>query len=510
MAAKNNTDIGFEKQIWDAACVLWGHIPAAEYRKVIVGLIFLRYISSAFEKRYEELIKEGDGFENDRDAYAEENIFFVPEEARWTKIASAAHTPEIGLVIDNAMKAIEKENTTLKNVLPKNYASPDLDKRVLGEVVDLFTNEVKMDGTEASKDLLGRTYEYCIAQFASYEGTKGGEFYTPSSIVKTIVSILKPFNNCRVYDPCCGSGGMFVQSEKFVQAHSDNRGTISVYGQESNADTWKMAKMNMAIRGIDANLGPYHADTFFNDLHKTLKADFIMANPPFNLSNWGGEKLKDDARWKYGVPPTGNANYAWIQHMIHHLAPNGKIGLVLANGALSSQSSGEGEIRRKIIEDDLIEGIVALPTQLFYSVSIPVTLWFISKNKVQKGKTLFIDARGMGYMVDRKHRDFTEGIQSNGSLGDIDLLAKLFEDFQNGVLEEKKGFTAIATINDIARQDYILTPSRYVGIQDPDDDGVPLDEKMEKLTLMLSNIFQKSHELEYKVRKNLETIGYKI
>ena len=325
MAAKNNTDIGFEKQIWDAACVLWGHIPAAEYRKVIVGLIFLRYISSAFEKRYEELIKEGDGFENDRDAYAEENIFFVPEEAWWSTIASAAHTPEIGLVIDNAMRAIEKENTTLKNVLPKNYASPDLDKRVLGEVVDLFTNEVEMDGTEASKDLLGRTYEYCIAQFASYEGTKGGEFYTPSSIVKTIVSILKPFDNCRVYDPCCGSGGMFVQSEKFVQSHSDNRGTISVYGQESNADTWKMAKMNMAIRGIDANFGSYHADTFFNDLHKTLKADFIMANPPFNLSNWGQEKLKDDVRWKYGVPPAGNANYAWIQHMIHHLAQMGKL-----------------------------------------------------------------------------------------------------------------------------------------------------------------------------------------
>lgn len=290
MAKKNNANIGFEKQIWDAACVLWGHIPAAEYRKVIVGLIFLRYISSAFEKRYEELVEESYGFENDRDAYAEENIFFVPEEARWSKISSAAHTPEIGIVIDDAMRAIEKENTSLKNVLPKNYASPDLDKRVLGEVVDLFTNEVKMDGTEASKDLLGRTYEYCIAQFAAYEGTKGGEFYTPSSIVKTIVAILKPFNNCRVYDPCCGSGGMFVQSEKFVQAHSDNRGNISVYGQESNADTWKMAKMNMAIRGIDANLGSYHADTFFNDLHKTLKADFIMANPPFNLSNWGADK----------------------------------------------------------------------------------------------------------------------------------------------------------------------------------------------------------------------------
>ena len=510
MAAKSNTDIGFEKQIWDAACVLWGHIPAAEYRKVIVGLIFLRYISSAFEKRYEALIKEGDGFENDRDAYAEENIFFVPEEARWSTIAAAAHTPEIGLFIDNAMRAIEKENTTLKNVLPKNYASPDLDKRVLGEVVDLFTNEVKMDGTEASKDLLGRTYEYCIAQFASYEGTKGGEFYTPSSIVKTIVSILKPFNNCRVYDPCCGSGGMFVQSEKFVQAHSDNRGTISVYGQESNADTWKMAKMNMAIRGIDANFGPYHADTFFNDLNKTLKADFIMANPPFNLSNWGQEKLKDDVRWKYGLPPAGNANYAWIQHMIYHLAPNGKIGLVLANGALSTQSSGEGDIRKNIVQDDLVEGIIALPTQLFYSVTIPVTLWFISKNKQQKGKTLFIDARKMGYMVNRKHRDFSEGIQDDGSLGDIDLLAKTFEDFQNGVLEEKKGFSAIATIEDIEEQDYILTPGRYVGVEDPEDDGVPFEEKMTLLTSELFVMFEESRKLEVEIRKILGKIGHEI
>lgn len=510
MAEKNNANIGFEKQIWDAACVLWGHIPAAEYRKVIVGLIFLRYISSAFEKRYEELVKEGDGFENDRDAYAEKNIFFVPKEARWSNIASAAHTPEIGTIIDDAMRAIEKENTSLKNVLPKNYASPDLDKRVLGEVVDLFTNEVTMDGTEASKDLLGRTYEYCIAQFAAYEGTKGGEFYTPASIVKTIVAILKPFNNCRVYDPCCGSGGMFVQSEKFVQAHSDNRGNISVYGQESNADTWKMAKMNMAIRGIDANFGPYHADTFFNDLHKSLKSDFIMANPPFNLSNWGADKLKDDIRWKYGTPPAGNANYAWIQHMIHHLAPNGKIGLVLANGALSSQTSGEGEIRKKIIEDDLIEGIVALPTQLFYSVTIPVTLWFITKNKKQKGKTLFIDARKMGYMVDRKHRDFTEGIQEDGSLGDIDLLAKTFEDFQNGVLEEKKGFSAIATIEDIAKQDYILTPGRYVGIEEVEDDGEPFEDKMNRLTSELTEMFKKSHELEEEIRKNLGAIGYEV
>lgn len=334
MAISDNVNAGFEKNLWSAACVLWGHIPAADYRKVIVGLIFLRYISYAFEKRFNELVAEGDGFENDPDAYAEENVFFVPENARWKKIAVAAHTPEIGTVIDNAMREIEVNNKKLKNVLPKNYSNPDLDKRVLGEVVDMFTN-IKMSDSDSSKDLLGRTYEYCIAQFAAYEGVKGGEFYTPSSIVKIIVSVLRPFSNCRVYDPCCGSGGMFIQSERFIQAHSGKRGTISIFGQESNADTWKMAKMNLAIRGIDANLGEYHADTFFNDLHPTLKADFIMANPPFNLKDWGQDKLKDDKRWKYGLPPAGNANYAWIQHMLSHLAPNGKIGLVLANGALS-------------------------------------------------------------------------------------------------------------------------------------------------------------------------------
>ena len=502
MAVKSNANLGFEEQIWKAACVLWGHIPATEYRKVIIGLIFLRYISSAFEKRYKELVAEGDGFEDDKDAYSMENIFFVPEEARWKTIASAAHTPEIGTIIDNAMRAIEKENPALKNVLPKNYANPDLDKRVLGDVVDLFTNDVHMDDTEESKDLLGRTYEYCIAQFAAHEGVKGGEFYTPSSIVKTIVAILKPFDNCRVYDPCCGSGGMFVQSENFIKAHSDNRSNISVYGQESNADTWKMAKINMAIRGIDADLGPYHADTFFNDLHPTLKADFIMANPPFNLSNWGQDKLQDDVRWKYGIPPAGNANYAWIQHMIHHLAPNGKIGLVLANGALSTQSGGEGEIRKSIVEDDLVEGIVALPTQLFYSVTIPVTLWFISKNKKQKGKTLFIDARKMGYMVDRKHRDFTDE--------DIQKLADTFTEFQNGTLEEVKGFCAVADIQEIEKQDFILTPGRYVGIGEVEDDGEPFEEKMTRLTSELSDMFAKSHELEEEIRKKLGAIGYEI
>lgn len=502
MSEKNNANIGFEKQIWDAACVLWGHIPAAEYRKVIVGLIFLRYISSAFERKYNQLVADGDGFEDDKDAYLMDNIFYVPEQARWNTISAAAHTPEIGSVIDDAMRAIEAENKSLKNVLPKNYANPDLDKRVLGDVVDIFTNNMDMDDTDDSKDLLGRTYEYCIAQFAAHEGVKGGEFYTPSSIVKTIVSILKPFENCRVYDPCCGSGGMFVQSVKFVKAHSGNRGDVSIYGQESNADTWKMAKMNMAIRGIDADFGPYHADTFFNDLHKSLKADFIMANPPFNLSNWGQDKLLDDIRWKYGTPPAGNANYAWIQHMIHHLAPNGKIGLVLANGALSTQSSGEGDIRKRIIEDDLVEGIVAMPTQLFYSVTIPVTLWFISKNKQQKGKTLFIDARNMGYMVDRKHRDLTDE--------EIQKLADTFEQFQNGTLEDVKGFCTAVTTEDIAKQDYILTPGRYVGIEEQEDDGEPFEEKMARLTSELSDMFAKSHELEDEIRRKLGAIGYEV
>lgn len=497
----NSASLGFEQQIWNAACELWGHIPAADYRKIFTGLIFLKYISTAFEKRYNELVKEGDGFEDDPDAYEAENIFFVPQEARWSEIAKSAHTPEIGAILDKAMIAIEADNKNLKGVLPKNYANPELDKRVLGNVVDVFTN-MDMSDTEASKDLLGRTYEYCIAQFASYEGVKGGEFYTPASVVKTIVSILKPTEGKRVYDPCCGSGGMFVQSVKFIQEHAGNRSNVSIFGQEANADTWKMAKMNMAIRGIDANFGEHHEDTFFRDLHSTQKFDFIMANPPFNLSNWGQDKLKNDPRWKYGLPPAGNANYAWIQHMIYHLAPDGKIGLVLANGALSTQSGGEGEIRRKIIEDDLIEGIVAMPTQLFYSVTIPVTLWFISRNKPQNGKTLFIDARKMGRMVDRKHRDFTDY--------DIARLADTFSAFQNGTLQDVKGFCAVATTEDIAKQDYILTPGRYVGIEEQEDDGEPFEEKMTRLTTELSEMFKKSHELEEQIRKNMAGIGFEV
>jgi len=501
MAEKNNANIGFESQIWDAACVLWGHIPAAEYRNIIIGLIFLRYISTAFEKKYLQLVEDGDGFEDDPDAYVEDNIFFVPEDARWSTIAAAVHTPEIGMVIDNAMRAIEADNKKLKGVLPKNFGNPDLDKSVLGDVVDLFTN-MDMSDTEGNRDILGRTYEYCIAQFAEKEGKGGGEFYTPSSIVNTLVAILKPYANCRVYDPACGSGGMFVQSAKFIEAHSGQRGQMSIYGQEANPDTWKMAIMNLTIRGMEADLGPFHADTFSKDQHPTLKADFIMANPPFNYQPWGHDNLLDDVRWKYGMPPASNANFAWIQHMIHHLAPNGKIGLVLANGALSSQTGGEGEIRKRIIEDDLIEGIVALPSQLFYSVTIPATLWFISKNKKQKGKTVFIDARQIGYMVDRTHRDFTEE--------DIAKIADTFTAFQEGTLEDVKGFCAVVETSDIAKQDYVLTPGRYVGIEEKEDDGEPFEEKMGRLTSELSSMFSKSHELENEIRKKLGAIGYDI
>lgn len=496
----NNNNLGFEKELWNAACVLWGHIPAAEYRRVIIGLIFLRYVSSVFEKRYAELVAEGEGFEDDRDAYAEDNIFFIPKEARWSVIANAAHTPEIGNVIDAAMRAIETENKALKNVLPKNFGSPDLNKTVLGNVVDIFTNNIRMDDMESSKDLLGRAYEYCIMMFAEKEGVGGGEFYTPSSIVKTIVAILKPFENCRVYDPCCGSGGMFVQSEAFLEAHGGKRGHIAVYGQEANADTWKMAKINMAIRGINADFGPHHADTFTNDLHPTLKADFIMANPPFNYHPWGQEALKDDKRWKYGVPPASNANFAWIQHMLHHLAPKGRIGLVLANGALSSQTGGEGVIRKNIVEADKVEGIIALPTQLFYSVQIPVTLWFFSNDKKNKGKVVFIDARKMGYMADRTHRDFTED--------DINKLADTFEAYREGTLEDIKGFCATKTLAEIAAQDYILTPGRYVGIEEVADDGEPFEEKMARLTSELFEMMEKSHELEVEIKKNLGALGY--
>ena len=333
MAEKTTADIGFEKQIWDAACVLRGNMDASEYKNVVLGLIFLKYISDRFEEKHRELVAEGDGFEEDIDEYTSEGIFFVPQGARWGDIAAKAHTPEIGTAIDEAMRAIEKDNKRLKDILPKNFARPELDKRRLGEVVDLFTN-IRMIEHGDEKDILGRTYEYCLSKFAEQEGKLAGEFYTPSCVVRTLVEVLQPYHG-RVYDPCCGSGGMFVQSAKFVESHSGNINDISVYGQDSNPTTWKMAQMNLAIRGIDADLGKFNADTFFNDCHPTLRADFIMANPPFNLSDWGADNLADDVRWEYGTPPAGNANFAWLQHMIHHLAKNGRIGMVLANGSLS-------------------------------------------------------------------------------------------------------------------------------------------------------------------------------
>lgn len=498
--AKNSADIGFEKQIWDAACILRGNMDAAEYKSVVLGLIFLKYISDKFEEKYNELVAEGNGDEEDRDEYVAENIFYVPAEARWNEIAAKAHTPEIGVIIDDAMRSIEKENKRLKDILPKNFARPELDKRRLGDVVDLFTN-IQMTDHGDSKDVLGRTYEYCLSKFAEQEGKLAGEFYTPGCVVKTLVEVLQPFHG-RVYDPCCGSGGMFVQSAKFVENHQGKINDISIYGQDSNPTTWKMAMMNLAIRGIEADLGKFNADTFFNDCHPQLKADFIMANPPFNLSDWGADKLKDDVRWKYGIPPAGNANFAWLQHMIHHLSPNGKIGLVLANGSLSSQLGGEDEIRKNIINADLVEGIVAMPPQLFYTTQIPVSLWFLNRNKPQKGKTLFVDARNMGTMVTRKLRELTDE--------DIAKIAKTFTDFENGTVEDVKGFCAVATTEEIAKHDYILTPGRYVGIEEQEDDGEPFDDKMKRLTSELSEMFEKSHELEDEIREKLGAIGYEF
>ncbi len=497
---ENTTSIGFEDAIWRAADKLRGNLNASEYEGVVLGLIFLKYISDKFEAKFKELSEDEYADVEDKDEYEADGVFFVPQDARWSVISQAAHTPQIGKVIDDALEAIERENTKLKGVLPSNYARPELDKRRLGDVVDLFTN-IHMLASGDEKDLLGRVYEYCLQKFASMEGKNAGEFYTPSCIVRTIVEILQPYAG-RVYDPCCGSGGMFVQSAKFIQNHQKDINNISVYGQEANPSTWKMAHMNVAIRGLEANLGKSYADTFFDDQHSTLKADFIMANPPFNLSDWGADKLEKDVRWKFGIPPAGNANFAWMQHMIHHLSPTGRIGLVLANGALSSQTGGEGTIRQKIVEADLVEGIIALPSQLFYSTGIPVSLWFLSRNKQQPGKVLFVDARNMGTMVTRAVRELQQD--------DITKIASTFEAFRKGTLEDVKGFCAVKTLQDIAAQDFILTPGRYVGIAEQEDDGEPFAEKMQRLTSELSGLFAESHRLEDEIKKQLGSIGFEI
>ena len=497
---EDTTSIGFEETIWRAADKLRGNLNASEYEGVVLGLIFLKYISDRFDAKFEELSNDEYADVEDKDEYEADNVFFVPKDARWSVISLAAHTPQIGKTIDDALQAIERENTKLKGVLPSNYSRPELDKRRLGDVVDLFSN-IKMLASGDEKDLLGRVYEYCLQKFASMEGKNAGEFYTPSCIVRTIVEILQPYQG-RVYDPCCGSGGMFVQSAKFLNSHQKDLSGISIFGQEANPSTWKMAHMNTAIRGLEANLGQSYADTFFNDQHPTLKADFIMANPPFNLSDWGADKLEKDKRWQYGIPPAGNANFAWMQHMIHHLSPTGRIGLVLANGALSSQTGGEGVIRENIVKADLVEGIVALPSQLFYSTGIPVSLWFLSRQKQQPGKVLFVDARNMGTMVTRAVRELMQD--------DIMKIADTFNQYRNGTLEDEAGFCVVKTLADIEAQDYILTPGRYVGIAEQEDDGEPFAEKMQRLTSELSGLFAESHRLEDEIKKQLGSIGFNI
>jgi len=423
-------------------------------------------------------------------------VFWVPKEARWDTLVASAKQPTIGVLIDEAMDAVERDNSSLKGVLPKNYAREALDKRRLGELIDLFTNTTfKSDN---AKDLLGRVYEYFMGMFADSEGKHGGEFYTPRSIVKLLVDMLEPYSG-RVYDPACGSGGMFVQSEKFVEEHSGRLGDIAIYGQELNETTWRLAKMNMAIRGIDADIR--RGDSFHEDRFPDLKADYIIANPPFNISDWGQELLSGDIRWKYGVPPKGNANYAWIQHMIHHLSPRGTAGFVLANGSMSSQSSGEGEIRKKLLEADMVDAIVTLPSQLFFNTGIPACLWFVSRDRTNRsGKTLFVDGRNLGKMINRRNRELTEE--------DIARVAKAYHDFktQNGEYQDVAGFAKVATLDEIKEHDYVLTPGRYVGSEEVEEDDEPFDEKMARLTAELDEQFARSHELEAKIKASLDRI----
>jgi type I restriction enzyme M protein len=501
--ANGSTNVGFEDKLWLAADKLRGSMDASEYKHVVLGLIFLKYVSDSFNTKYEELVHEAAGFEEDKDEYTAENIFYVPIDARWSIISSYATSPEIGKVIDNAMEILEKENPVLKGVLSKNYSRPELDKTRLGELVTLFTN---IDvGTDAAieRDILGRVYEYFLGKFASAEGKLGGEFYTPACVVRTLVEIIEPYKG-RIYDPCCGSGGMFCQSAKFIKEHQGNVNNISVYGQESNPTTWKLAKMNLALRQIDADLGTHNADSFHEDLHKQLKADFILANPPFNISDWGGEKIQEDVRWRYGTPPTGNANYAWLQHMLHHLNPmNGVCGTVLANGSLSSNTSNEGVIRANMLRSDVVECIVAMPGQLFYSTGIPVCLWIMRKGKNEntKDKVLFIDARNLGHMIDRRVRELSEE--------DIQKIADTYHSWKNNQgYEDVQGFCKAATIDEISENDYILTPGRYVGIEEVEDDGVSFDEKMTRLTTELYSLFEESHKLEDEICKKLAAIGY--
>jgi type I restriction enzyme M protein len=513
-----------ETMLWAAADKLRGHMDAAEYKHVVLGLIFLKYISDAFEEHRQNLEQQISDPANelyidkpidrletleDRDEYTAANIFWVPQEARWAYLQGKAKRPTIGRLIDDAMIAIERDNPSLKSVLPKDYARPALDKQQLGELIDLIAKIGLGDKANRSQDVLGRVYEYFLGQFASAEGKKGGQFYTARCVVQLLVEMLAPYKG-RIFDPCCGSGGMFVQSEKFVEAHGGRIGDISVFGQESNPTTWKLAKMNLAIRGIENNLGPENADSFHRDLHKDLKADFIIANPPFNMSDWGGERLREDVRWKYGVPPSSNANFAWVQHFIHHLSPTGTAGFVLANGSMSSNQSGEGEIRKAIIEADLVDCMVALPGQLFYNTQIPVCLWFLARDKRnhqfrdRRGETLFIDARKMGALIDRVHRVLTNE--------DTQIIENTYHSWREdkGARDYKDvpGFCKSATINEIRLHGYLLSPGRYVGSGESEEDGEEFEEKMARLVANLEKHFAESASLENAIRANLKQLRY--
>lgn len=500
---------GLEAKLWAAADALRNNMDAAEYKHVVLGLIFLKYISDAFEaKRVELIAQESEGADpEDPDEYRAENIFWVPKEARWSVLKDNAPQPTIGKLVDDAMAAIERDNPSLLGVLPKDYARPGLDKQRLGQLINLVSNIALGSPADRAMDMLGRVYEYFLSQFASAEGKKGGQFYTPAHVVRVLVEMLAPYKG-RVYDPCCGSGGMFVQSEKFIEAHQGRIGDISIYGQESNYTTWRLAKMNLAIRGIDAQIA--HGDTFHNDRHPDLKADYVIANPPFNDSDWRGDLLKTDKRWVYGVPPAGNANYAWVQHFISHLAPTGLAGFVLANGSMSSNQSGEGEIRKAIIEADLVDCMVALPGQLFYATQIPVCLWFLAKYKKngrfrdRRGETLFIDARKLGALKNRVQRELTDA--------DVERIAGTYHAWRGdkgaGQYADVPGFCKAIKLDEIRKHGYVLTPGRYVGSEAAEDDGVPFEEKMQALSATLREQMKESARLDAVITANLKELRY--
>jgi type I restriction enzyme M protein len=504
-----STAIGFESKLWAAADALRNNMDAAEYKHVVLGLIFLKYISDAFEAKHAELESQrAQGADpEDPDEYRAANIFWVPKEARWEHLRANAPQPKIGTVVDDAMAAIERDNPSLKSVLPRDYGRPGLDKQRLGQLINLVSDIGLGSPADRATDVLGRVYEYFLSQFASAEGKKGGQFYTPSRVVRVLVEVLAPYKG-RVYDPCCGSGGMFVQSEKFIEAHSGRIGDISIYGQESNYTTWRLAKMNLAIRGIDAQIA--HGDTFHADKNPDLKADYVLANPPFNDSDWRGELLRDDKRWVYGPPPAGNANFAWVEHFIWHLAPTGLAGFVLANGSMSSNQSGEGEIRRNIIEADLVDCMIALPGQLFYSTQIPVCLWFLARSKKngrfrdRRGETLFIDARKMGALTDRVHRELSDA--------DVAKIAGTYHawrgDKDAGTYADIPGFCKAAALEDIRKHGHVLTPGRYVGAEAVEDDGEPFEEKMARLAATLRQQQGEAASLDAAITSNLRELGY--